>query len=313
MTLRPRTLRTWTLQAGGLRSGAVRSTPSRAVDELVAELHRRGLEVTPRKVENWQAIGLAPKPSWEHLGRAGSSSSFDASAVEHYAALASFMRRGIDRRIAGLRLLARGFVSPDENLFRRGFHELVDQPRLPEEDPLDYADRIVKESVATRRAAGVLATLRRNLRRAGLLGDVRDPANAVADVIWTLSAGAVDPDVPTDDALYRASAAFGVPVGEMSEEDVDRWSDLCRSFLGEAWSSGRLGQYIDGVPADEILVRLPPAREMFARFTEAGFGGLGRVSRDIPDVMTAFIALLETFVENGGFSFDGTVGELGEP
>jgi hypothetical protein len=278
--------------------------PSAAARELAGELAARGLNVGYRSIEDWAGRGLAPAPARQSLGQGrGTTSAYPPGAADRYAAVASVMRRGLPWQIAVLKLLVRGYLPADENLVRVAFRDMLaaDVPG-PGEDALGCAERVAGRVVAAGTGQPFLRAFRRNLRRsAAIFEPGSEIGAAVAGVVATLNLAVMGEPAWSDGALAEMMAAFGIPVGAMTDDDraaLTRFADI---YLREIMP----GPVLVGVAAETPMCRiqeaLPRAREAAGEIQHgSGEGQLPPFSEDIADVVIACMALVLIRIEDLG-------------
>jgi hypothetical protein len=287
-----------------LRLMARAREPSAATQKLADELAARGLNVGCRSIEAWGIRGLAPPPARVWLGRGrGTTSAYPPGAVEQYAAVASVMRRGLPWQIAVLKLLVRGYLPADEDLVRVAFHDLLaaDVPG-PGEDALGCAERIASRVVASGSGQPFLRAFRRNLlRSAAIFEPGSEIGAAVAGVVATLNLAVMGEPDWSEGALAEMMAAFGIPVGAMTDDDraaLTRFADI---YLREIMPGPVLVGVAAEAPMSRIQGAVPRAREAAGEIQHgSGEGELPPFSEDIADVVTACMALVLIRIEDLG-------------
>lgn len=145
-----------------------------ATEVLVENLLDLGFRVSVRTIRQWVRLGLIPAPLRRSLGRGrGMASEYPPETLDQAAAVASVMRRGLPWHLGVVTLVGRGHLPASEATLRAAFEEFFRLEYEQEEDDLERAERIARESriAATTPMHRVLRAMDANFRRA----KVRDP------------------------------------------------------------------------------------------------------------------------------------------
>jgi hypothetical protein len=190
---------------------------SAATKELVVQLRDLGHPAGCRAVEQWAAWGLAPAAERISRGRNGFTSSYPEEAVEQYSAVAAVMRRGLDWRTAGLRLIGRGHRVAKDATFRLLLDFLFSLD-TDTEDPLQFADDQIAEAETDPLVRRITRITRANINAA----KIRDPvtgaglnSGTVARAVMIRSIASMLGEPMPRDAAEEVAAAWGLISSEM--------------------------------------------------------------------------------------------------
>jgi hypothetical protein len=277
--------------------------PSPATQKLVRELALRDVSATCRAVEGWAARGLAPAPVRRSLGRGrGTVSEYPPGAADQYAAVASVMRRGRPWQVSVLKLLARGFLPADQTLARRAFQDLLTPPKLgPGQDALDYAEQMAADAARAPFGRACLRAFERNLRRSAQILEPGTQLSQVAlGVAATLTlAGAGEP-AWSQEALIEMIAAYGIPVGSLSDDDRAGLARFAEAFFTRVTACGRLADTATEGSLQRVLAAVPQARVTVGEALAPLSDRIPRLDQDIAEVLIALAALTLVRIEDLG-------------
>jgi hypothetical protein len=277
--------------------------PSPATQQLVRELALRDISVTCRAVEGWAARGLAPAPVRRSLGRGtGTVSEYPAGAAEQYAAVASVMRRGRPWQISVLKLLARGFLPADQALALRAFQDLLTPPKLgPGQDALDYAEQMAAYAARAPFGRACLRAFERNLRCSAQILEPGTQLSQVAlGVVATLALVGAGEPAWSQEALIEMIAAYGIPVGGLSDGDRAGLARFAEAFFTLVTACGRLADTATESSLQRVLAAVPQARVTVAEALAALNGGNPQLDEEVVEVLVALAALMFVRIEDLG-------------
>lgn len=235
------------------------ATPARATKLLVEQLRGRGVEISPRRLEDWGRLGLVPKPERLALGRGrGTATRYPADIGERCEQVARRMRRGQPWQVAVLLLFADGVELPEKTV--RGAYRWAYTPLKPQAaDELDAAERAIDQMLRTVAGRRVERVIRAHLRRAGLVG--QESTSAVARSVHTslfLSpAGGV---IANEETVVEVLAGTGIPIGKLGEEERSE-AARCMTVVFDQFSVEELAETIDHVSIDQLRAAVSVAAE----------------------------------------------------
>lgn len=273
---------------------------SPATQRMMLELAERGVHATSRMIEGWASRGLAPAPVRRSLGRGhGTTSAYPPDAVDHYAAVASVMRRGRPWQVSVLMLLVHGYLPADRKLVRRAFLDLLEPPEaLPGQDALDRAEMIAAEVARTPFGHMTMRAFERNLRSSAEILEPGTPIRPVAlGVMATLSLASAEDPKWSPEALVEMVAAYGVPVAGMSDADRSMIASFAEAFFTKVISVARLADAAADSSLERIQAAVSRARLIVEEAVEL-FGGAP--GEDVKDVLIAMAALVLVRIEDFG-------------
>jgi hypothetical protein len=199
----------------------MRSGPSATDQKLLAELERRGVQLSPTRLERWRGLGLIARPEHVHLGRHGSATVFETAldtVADQVAAVAARRRRGVPAAITAVQVTADGWPVADA-LLEEGYKSLLGEilgalealvgaARQPAyEDDLEVAERITDRLLSTE--TKLTRSWTANLAATpALLAE--GPVSSVLGSAVTAMAQLLIGDDPHDEAVGEMAVAIGV-------------------------------------------------------------------------------------------------------